>query len=166
MSIINEAIKKARKESGLKEVKDVKIDMGIAGEGTTIAPPAEPSETKWTFMAILSLIITLSFLGSILLYKNLSRPAVEYKPVTQAPASVKPAAVQLPLPQPSLPALKAEDTIKLNGIVYGPDEKWAVINDKIIREGESIPGGKLSLIEKDFVKVVKNNGEELILNLR
>jgi len=59
-----------------------------------------------------------------------------------------------------------KSNIMLNGIVYGPEDKWAIINDRIVREGDSVLNGELILIKKDFVKIRKGDGEEIVLDLR
>jgi hypothetical protein len=168
MSIINEAIKKARNESRLKQTG---IETDMTKKAGPILPPSyspdEPSETKWTLAVILSLVLTISLLGSVLLYKHVSRLNIASTPLTQNPVPEnRPNVFHPAIQTTTLPATKIEDAIELNGIVYGPDDKWAIINNRIVREGDSILDAKISLIKKDFVKITKGNGEEIILELR
>jgi hypothetical protein len=55
---------------------------------------------------------------------------------------------------------------KLNGIVYGEEGKWAIVDDKIVKEGDDLLDGKIVSITRDFVKIEKKDGSELILSLK
>jgi hypothetical protein len=160
MSIINEAIKKARSESRLKQTA-VNDDKTMP-----VVPSIEPSETKWTLIVVLSLVFSISLLGSIFLYSHISQSKITYKPVVQRPEASKQILTHPVIQASSLAVTKMEETLELNGIVYGQDDKWAIINNKIVREGDRLLDGKVSLIKKDFVKISRNNGEEVILNLK
>jgi hypothetical protein len=46
--------------------------------------------------------------------------------------------------------LLVED-LRLTGIVYRPDESYALISGYMLKEGENIAGFKVKLIEKDHV---------------
>lgn len=171
MSIINDAIKKARREF---EVKSGPVTKGPVKTDTPPAPSPVPSagpgasELKWTVVLVISLAVIASLLGSLVLYKNMSdikagisssRSVAE----SESPVSFTPA----PARRKILPLnLSGSNNILLNGIVYEPTDKWAIINDRIVREGDRLSGGTLVLIEKDSVKIRKNTGEELILELR
>jgi len=170
MSIISDAIKKARKESGRKS-QDVAADM-LSGSGTREVSGAAPvpsspipsSEAKWMFVVIASLAVIASLFGSVFLYRYLTRQ-VDSKKVSSAVVMPKPAKV-------SARTLLDRNTtntanpIILNGIVYGPDDKWAIINDRIVREGDAVLGGKLVLIKKDSVRIEKPGGNDIVLDLR
>jgi len=168
MSIINEAIKKASKES-------IKKDNGITAHPTLTKDAGTPliikekTETRWAMMIILSIIISVSLLGSVFLYKYISknfhlRQDIEMPGREDASLlSSKPTARQDVYPH----IMNTNYTLELNGVVCGPEGKWAIINDRIINEGDIIPGyGRLFLIEKDSVRIKKDDGEEIILKLR
>lgn len=72
----------------------------------------------------------------------------------------------MPFQKQVLPSSEVRNAIELNGIVYGPEGKWAIINDKIVREGDSLLGGEITLIAKDFVKIEKDDGGEIVLDLK
>lgn len=159
MSIINDAIRKARKEFEIK-TKPVPI------ETESLPLPSlrpEASEVKWTAVVVASLVVIASLLGSLFLYKHISGIKRELTPSARTKT---PVFFTSSRNKKILPTKRAENSMVLNGIVYGPVDKWAIINDKIAREGNSLQGGTLTLIEKDFVEIVKDNGEELILELR
>ena len=171
MSIIDDAIKKARKQSGRPEAKSSSVTIGVPDAGTSPLSPAASTETRWTIIVIISLIVSISLLGSVFLYRHLSRINSGYRQSVHAsvPSDIKgvPTAVKrLPLAQKSLAGSGQGHRVILNGIVYGPNDKWAIINDRIVRENDDVPGGKLILIKKDLVKIEKSNGEEIVLNLR
>lgn len=163
MSIINEAIKKARKQSAIGDIN--------AGEGSTrgrisITPSFRPSEIRWTMIAVVSLVITVSLLGSLILYKHLNRPDIVVPPPLPGSTAITPSPEAAVQPRAVPPAAKRNTTWELNGIVYEPQDKWAIINDRIVREGDFVGDGKLAVIEKDFVKIERPDGEKVILNLR
>ncbi|MDP8230122.1 MAG: hypothetical protein P9L93_03360 [Candidatus Gorgyraea atricola] len=155
MSIINDAIKKARKESGLKGVGEV-VNL------SEISPSApKTSEVKWIAIVVISLTIIASLFGSMFLYNHITKID---EPVTY---SITERSEPIALSRKAKPSYSEfQETIELNGIVYETLDRWAIINDKIVREGDLLPNGKLILIQKDYVKIQKNNGEELVLNLR
>lgn len=152
MSIINEAIKRARKEFELKRFKAPGPSPQMPKE-EPLSAASPSSDIKWTAIIIVSLVVIVSLLGSIVLYRHLSRIKIDYS-------------IEIPAPK-DMPASYRENTgIELNGIVYGPDDKWAIINDRIVREGDALPGGELTYIAKEFVKIRKANGEEVTLDLK
>ena len=165
MSIINDAIKKARKESSIEE-RPIVID-GVVIPEKKITPVSSDSETRWMTTVVVSLVIIASLFGSLALYKHIVRLNAPYE--TTGTSATQPQEVSSAAyisPRVSLTAPKAEDVLELNGIVHGPEDKWAIINDRIVREGDSLLGGKLTHIAKDFVKIKKDSGDELVLELR
>ena len=168
MSIINEAIKKARRESGRKD-QGVTVDIaGTVKDKITATNPGS-SETKWTLTVVVSLVLIASLLGSVLLYRHASRLNPAYPristPGVKSEKSLSSLARPRKRPRPSS-TRNMETSLMLNGIVYGPEDKWAIINDRIVREGDGVLNGKLILIKKDFVKIRKGDGEEIVLDLR
>lgn len=165
MSIINDAIKKARKESDLKNTSD----KGGFREGrnpppsVTVSSVTKSSEIKWLVVIVISLTVIVSLFGSMFLYRHIVRGNRPYPSVAKksTPLRPKPMAKKVVRPYD-----RFEDTVDLNGIVYEHSDKWAIINDKIAREGDLLPSGKLILIEKDYVKIEKDDGQEIVLNLR
>ncbi len=63
-------------------------------------------------------------------------------------------------------AMKSQDVAKLNGIVYGDEGKWAIVNNRIVKEGDKLLGGEIVSITKDLVKIEKNDGSEIVLSLK
>lgn len=164
MSIINEAIKKARKAPVIKNTDP----PAVFGERPVfVSPPHHASETKWTAIVILSLVITASLLGSLVLYRYLKgRQAPSSLPMPIAKAMTSSPAVSAAIPATASPTAKIKAMLELSGIVYESQDKWAIINDKIVREGDLVMGGKLTYIAKDFVKIKEDGGEEFMLDLR
>jgi hypothetical protein len=165
MSIINDAIKKARREF---QVKNKKPAHAITKEDALPEPKAvsEASELKWSAVVVASLVLIVSLLGSMFLYKHMSRSLTPYNlPIGRAHEEI-PITLNNISQEPSSPTAKLEGVIELNGIVYGAEDKWAIINNRIRREGDAVLGGKVSFIAKDFVKIGYDNGKEVVLNLR
>lgn len=163
MSIINDALKKARKEF---EIKKITTDVTGIPEREP-SPAIEYSDVKWTIGAIVCLVIIVSLLGSIILYSSISKSKVRH---TRAPVRAVESQNSPPLrrtvnAKPSADT-KLPDALELNGIVYGPKDKWAIINNKIVREGDAVLNGRLSFIAKDFVKIKNDAGEDIVLELR
>lgn len=179
MSIINDAIKKARREFEIKKKVAAPSASGpsVPGKVRPVKAVSVPSEVKWTVVVVVSLVVIVSIFGSILLYGHLSRSTLRHKPVARPrvkkgiPVAVKKILPKTeyrpePISRPRYSETRIEDMVELNGIVCGPKDRWAIINNKITREGDDLLGGKLVLIEKDHVRIKKENGEEVILELR
>lgn len=167
MSIINDAIKKARKEFEIRSKKASPVVADVSTKEGSTETTSKSSETKWTAAVVVSLVLIASLLGSVFLYSYMSRP---HTPHSSGMINVRKEAAAPPLARgdqsPMHPITRTEGIVELNGIVYGPDDKWAIINNKIVREGDNLPGGKLAEIAKDFVRIKKYNGEEIVLELR
>ncbi|MDP2921690.1 MAG: hypothetical protein Q8O12_04930 [Candidatus Omnitrophota bacterium] len=153
MSIVNDALKKARKEF---EVKDLRT----AGP---ILETARGADKRWTAVIVISLFIIASLFGSLILYKNMSgpnsaAPADSVNTVQSALNSIE--------QKVSIRPIKARDIVKLDGIMYGDKGKWAIVNDRIVKEGDSLLGGEITLISRDNVKIQKTDGSEIILGLK
>ncbi|MFC1666674.1 hypothetical protein ACFL0P_02215 [Candidatus Omnitrophota bacterium] len=155
MSIINEAIKKARKEF---ETRNRQPSGNIADGESLLKTGLQSSERKWTAVIVASLTLVISLLGSIILYKHMTG--------FEASRNSDLHAIKQFYKKKRLFPLRVKGVMELNGIVYGPKEKWAIINNKIVREGDSLSGGRLAFIAEDFVKIEQNSGEEIVLDLR
>jgi len=157
MSIVNDALKKAGKEFESKDQNTL-----IAVQKTAPTP-----DKKWIAAIITSFVIIASFFGSWVLYKNMS----VFNSGDTSNESGKPAsAVQSTLnsieQNPVARAIKSKDVVKLNGILYGNEGKWAIINDRIVKEGDKFLGGEITSITKDLVKIEKKDGTEFTLSLK
>ena len=165
MSIISDAIKRARKENSTVQNEATPIEATpLPSESTIKKFPKKPREKKITFLYFIIFIILVG--GSLFLYENTFKLDQVYEQAESTNDKVNKLSSFLESRQKiglSKPSIK--DIIELNGIAYGPDDKWAIINDKIVREGDSIPGGALILIKKDSVTILKNNGQEISLDL-
>lgn len=169
MSIINDAIKKARKEFEIKSNRPLKTAAETVSSPAIHRPEIkhEMSDSKWTIVVVISLVVVASLLGSLFLYNHVSSINRETRPSFSA-AEAGPS-VYAPPPKSSkniLSVIEPKEAIFLNGIVYEATDRWAVINDNIAREGDRVPGGTLSVIERNFVEIAKDNGEKIVLELR
>ncbi|MBA3052924.1 MAG: hypothetical protein KKD90_06780 [Candidatus Omnitrophica bacterium] len=167
MSIINDAIKKARKEFEIKN-KGAATTC-VLNEETCLPEKSQEanSEIKWTVTVTVSLVVIISLLGSLALYRHISRAGTGYDPaIRDLKSKVSPSGFNLPAHKQAFHGATIQNAIELNGIVHGPEGKWAIINDKIVREGDSFLDGKVTVIAKDFVRIEKDDGEEIVLNLK
>lgn len=170
MSIVNDALKKAGKE----------FEFNSQGDPTSGQKPAPAEPDKKIFFNDKSntqglearkvfytfLIIAVFVSGAFVLYKNIHRPSLGYNtvgsdntnPVIQSTLS----SIEKNTPK----AMKSQNVAKLNGIVYGDEDKWAIVNDKIVKEGDNLLGGEIISIARDFIKIGKKDGSEIVLNLK
>ena len=156
MSIVNDALKKARKEFEFK-------NRDAAAEKTAVPEVIARAEKKWTVLITVSLVLIVSLFGSLVLYKNLSS-------FNNAGSSDQPSAIQTTLNsmEQKIPVigLKHQNVAKLSGIMYGKEGKWAIVDNRIIKEGDSLLGGQVASITKDMVKIEKKDGSETVLSLK
>ena len=156
MSIVNDALKKARKEFEFK-------NRDAAAEKTAGPEVIARAEKKWTVLITVSLVLIVSLFGSLVLYKNWSS-------FNNAGSADQPAEIQTTLnsveQKISARGLKHQDAAKLSGIMYGKEGKWAIVDNRIIKEGDSLLGGQVASITKDMVKIEKKDGSETTLSLK
>jgi len=161
MSIVNDALKKAGKEF---EYKDQNTGAGAAAFSKEFY---SSSDRKWTVIITVSLVIIASLFGSLILYKNMSRIEAGY---VSSGSDKSVSAIQSVLnnmeQKTVLRAMRSQDFAKLNGIVYGDQGKWAIVNNKIVKEGDKLLGGEIISITRDLVKIEKNDGSEVTLSLK
>lgn len=159
MSIINDALKKAHKEYKQGSAGSNTVNPAVTADKTGFNP-------KLILVIILSAAIAIAFLlGSRHIFKNIKRIAqhsdkklsLKEKDISNELNIVK---------NKSINTLRTRDLVKLTGIVYYTDTRWAIINNKIFKEGDMINSDVISNISKDAVKIKKSNGEEIVLNLR
>ncbi|MFH1478338.1 MAG: hypothetical protein ABIG92_01000 [Candidatus Omnitrophota bacterium] len=176
MSIINDAIRKARKEYSSNTIgkeTDIIIEQKeyAAKEKPSPLATSSLSSHKRLHSFIAALIFLVAFLVSVMLYKQTSRVDAVYVPVApiaNAARTTTPIAPKNPSPARD-PVLEFdENAIELEGIVYDSDPagKWAIINGKIAKEGDDVLGGKVILIMNDYIKIRKPDSEEITLDLR
>lgn len=168
MSIINEALKKAQKETGaIKEGKPTpQIQHYESG-------PSNKIKTKIRLSVVLAilaacflsptLIIGLSLLGKS------GKPS--YTPETTIVSEVPKIETKNASTEPRIDASAYRSTyvmpstFELSGIVLGAGKPFAVINNRIVEIGDEIAGHKVFNIEKDKVMLRKGD-EEITLDLR
>jgi len=158
MSIVNDALKKAGKEFEFNS-QDAQI--------TLAKKPVSDSDKKWTAMITIALVIVVSLFGSLILYKNMAKLNSDYAAAgSKKPVSIIQAALNNIEQKNPIKAMKSYDLVKLNGIVYGSEGKWAIVNNRIVKEGDSLLGGEVVDIAKDFVRIQKDDGSEIVLSLK
>lgn len=184
MSIIAEALKKARKPSLAKK------------KVSSFEKPKEPEKQKTpkkkhspAFYLYATFAFTVVVLSLTVVFYTMRSKAVTTSPQTvvevieKAPyvAPVVPAKppvvpvkkeLRKPPPRPrilkpvaTITSAEVNRSINLSGIMYTQEKPLAVINDAVWAEGEHIGKFEIVDIEKDFVKVV-SSGQEFIIKLR
>ena len=156
MSIINEALKKAGKEkSSLEPV----AALGSARP----APMKEPFNWGPLFVIFVLVLITAPIVAPAF-----SVPFRRTELPTVTPASEKTdrkeqfAVEEVPLFQPAAFPFTQPPLLTLSGIVYSPDDAYCIINDKIVKPGESVQEAKLITITQNQV-VLDFKGQKIKL---
>ena len=157
MSIVNDALKKAGKEFEFNAQ-----DVPALNQKTALGPGK-----KWPVMIPAMFIVVAFLFAAFILYKNAHEPDPDYSSGGTYKSS---SAVQSTLnsierkdaPKP----IRSHNIAKLNGIVYGDEGKWAIVNDKIVKEGDNLLDGEIVSITRDFVKIQKKDGSEVVLTLK
>lgn len=150
MSIINDALKKAEQEGRSKfpllhPLKKLEISQNKYRYFKFTLP----------FIGILS-IISLFFLFNSLSPKKIGVRKMgsgKNRPYSPILSKVIPARTT-----------RVKAGLSLNGIVFSEEGSWAVINDRIVREGDIIGGAKLLNIEENSVELSLPH-KKLILKL-
>jgi hypothetical protein len=166
MSIINDALKKVQ--------HNLDRQKKIVGVDNSAVQPCQ----KEKFSEISKTLIIASFLGSLLVLatfflfspkqeKNNPVITTEEKKVSQDLAQSMPPPApppQAPLSQRSAETKNRVSGLTLNGIARMGEEYVALINNKIVKEGDIVGDRKILSIDKDQVKVF-DSGEVIILKL-
>lgn len=172
MSIIFEALKKATKETLEPEEKS---------QGAEVTKPGILYLNK---TAITTLLIILG-LGSLFFFTfkgddatSKKSPLQEIKaPTSMVTTTVKSAAEGYVPPQPVpkqepqpvtiFKPIISNPRLSLSGIIYGIGKPAAIIENKIVEEGESIKGSKVVKIYADRVELLnESSGEIFILKVQ
>jgi hypothetical protein len=166
MSIINDALKKVQQnfEKHKKALSEAPVD--------------EIPRPKEKFSKLSQAIIMASFAGSILFLvafvifspkqKKIELPPAAATSTPAANVATQVSPVIPPAPKPPAEKLYSSKTriggFTLNGIVSMDGGYVALINNKIVKEGESIGSRRIIGISKEEVKVF-DNGETIILRM-
>jgi len=172
MSIISDALKKAQEQNA-----QFKSKGSSPYSAARQHKPQSYIQKKITvfigtlFLMTLTLAVSWLILGTIM---NLSMPPVAVVPEIQQPPegqiNVEP---RDPSPIANIAnkgilykrATPVSETFILNGIVFGDGKPFAVINDKIVEEGDRIAEAKVVRIEKNRV-TLHLEGEKVTLTLK
>lgn len=154
MSIISEALKKAEKQARLRTpsmetVPSAKSEE-IINQRQIQASKGSKEANIFLALAISGIVVSAAILGSIVLFRNLNLTQVtpEIQKLTSSEVGSDDSYVDSPEPE------KRESIIELNGIVYESKERWAIINNKIVRLGDTVGDERIVEIGKDYVRLV------------
>ena len=176
MSIINEALKKAGKERS-------SLDPIGAYRAEYLMPALEPGLKKnkasfnWGPLFVISVLLLIT--GPIIApffsapFKRGELPTtvtvLSDKTQNSAPRAdlnrkEQFAVEETPVFQPAASPFAQPPYLTLSGIVYSPNDAYCIINDKIVKTGESIQDARLLSITESQV-VLDFNGQKMTLNL-
>ncbi len=174
MSIINEALKKAERE-GQKVLNPP--ERNIAGSFKMGFPKVETGRAKFAHRQWKVLVLGGSILFSLIVIWagfarfRASQDDTSLKGTSEIVLVKSPqidAREDLPIISGSEPALQEEEIVKalpslnLNGIIYGSDASYAIINNKIVKEDDLVEQIKVLKIYKDRVLFNFENREYIL----
>jgi len=150
MSIINEALKKTENSILQNEAKkNASADKKI--------------KAKPFLLYILILLIGI-FLSNFIFSLLGHKAKIAQTPEKTTPQ--QPLALPIFPPQPMLPQEEHKTppgTFVLNGIFFSNDDSYALINNQIVRENESVDGAKVVAITENTVEL-DNQGKSITLS--
>jgi hypothetical protein len=148
MSIIYDALKKVE-NTNLKDFE---------------SPKKEIKKRKTTLFLYAGLVIV-GFLAANIIFKIINNQTSKDALDGSFLAGHKPEVI-LPAPALQTPAAltPSSSRLVLGGILYDETQPYAIINDKVVKVGDSLPGAKLIQIFSDRVELESEDGERI--NLR
>lgn len=140
MSIIYDALKKVEKTADKDAPK-----------------PKDTSKAKPIIIFIL--VIILGFFAGNMLISSLTRS--KFKPTV---SPVLPMQIEKPVlpPAPAEPVRSSEPTLVLNGILFEQDKGYALINNQVLKVGDTIKEAKVQEISMEKV-VLEFEGRKITL---
>lgn len=137
MSIIYDALKKVERSQNLNpEIKINKAD-----------------KARHKIYLIYALVVVLGFFAANLLWGFLIKPLPEKVNVASGDAvkiakaqEIKPVA-PTPAPSPAAATPETKPELTLNGIFFSEDEGYALINNQIVKQGDTVDGAKVVRID-------------------
>ncbi|MFA5004712.1 MAG: hypothetical protein WC561_01130 [Candidatus Omnitrophota bacterium] len=163
MSIINDALKKTAESIQQNSNSQENVTL-------------KPAEKKKSFLIYALIIATGIFLGNFAL--NMLAHKAKPAPITPIPQTIKVAAPQITaqvLAEQQPEAGNTENTLVepakemersdflLSGVFFSDSEKYALLNNQIVKEGEMIRGATLKTITNNAVELEKQ-GQTLIIS--
>ncbi len=170
MSIIYESLKKIEKEG-------IPTPHPIPKSPACPAGGQQPATQKTSVLKLLKLISFYSIFSLIgvaacvFAFKTLlTHPAASKKiPAATKNKPVKQVPLNLPMPFKEAPAypssLKIGPPPTLNGIFFSPNLCYALINNQIVKEGDTVEGAVVQKISEDEVEL-KNRTSVIKLSIR
>lgn len=175
MSIINEALKKAGKEK--EYTHSVPVLQVIKSAPEMGAPAKKPSFNWGPLFVILVLLLITGPIVAPLFSTPFKRGELihsefmvsQQKEVSAPVPASTPAPRQFlieesPLFQSAVPLPANPPALNLSGIMRSPSDAYCIINNKIVKMGESIEGARLIRVESDHV-VLDFKGREITVSL-
>ena len=167
MSIIHEALKKARREQGSIPASGSQEELR-----NKLRTEVERSRSRWNWGPLFVIVVLLLISGPIVApmilapLRQTGGPALVPAPSTERPAARK---SQFGIEEAGLfkmaplAAAKAPN-LRLSGIVYSPKEAYCIINDSILKAGDTVKGATVTSVTPQSV-TLDNQGKQVTLSL-
>ncbi|NQT21806.1 MAG: hypothetical protein HQ579_00010 [Candidatus Omnitrophica bacterium] len=166
MSIIQEALKKAEKES-FKRVESRVESAALPYSEKASVHPLVKDYLPWVYAVICASVVALAVWllmapqrgeesRTLKVAKRINGNELEIKPVvSQSRVAPKPATEKHDIVKVIRRSFYGNSGLTLNGIMYAEGEPLAVINNGIVREGQEVLNVKIVKIRPDAVDVEK-----------
>lgn len=157
MSIIYDALKKVEHSTN----KDIVAEVNKENRGN-----------KWATYLLYLLVACAGVFAANTIFNAFSTCALGPEPVKIAkPAAaepLKPAPVETPTPAPAIVVeTKIEPMIPplmLNGVFFSNDGNYALINNEVVKQGDSVEGIKINKVNLDDVELETSTGVKFKLS--
>lgn len=150
MSIIYDALKKVERSTN----KDIISEVN-----------KERSGNKLTSYLLYVLVACAGLFAANMIFSLFSPPAANPKPAKIASPAAKVAPAPAPIAQKAAPAVIVEAKIEpmipplvLNGVFFSKNECYALINNKVVKQGDSVEGVKVKKVNLEDVELETSTG--------
>ncbi|HUB86917.1 MAG TPA: hypothetical protein VMB22_03425 [Verrucomicrobiae bacterium] len=181
MSLINDALKRAR------DSQQKSPPSGVTPLMPAELPPGNTSGFNWILVAavFLLMIVACFFISLAMAKRTMEKTAavpVAIAPAVTVPEMVAPEAPAVPLVEtkpvkpavatvPPLPAKTSTVVsvvvapVKVQGIMYGSSQPWAIVNGKTVYVGDRVEDFQVKAISKNTVTLTGSDGTDEVLQL-
>lgn len=186
MSIINEALKKAGREKAVSAGYSLDLGVEDARRNLRVEEAKRKNPLNWGpfFIVLVLLLITGPIIAPVFTmpfkhapYGSDSRPAALAPQQTQvalndlgsgqtrqAQFGIEEQPLFNALPAAGSPVMPSRTGFDLSGVVFSPVTSYCILNDKVLKVGDSVAGATVRSIKKNQV-ILDYRGESVELNI-
>jgi hypothetical protein len=172
MSIINEALKKAARQD---QEPLLSLRSETFGKNLGIQAGQRKPHINWGPVFVVSVLV---LIGGPILAPVLSPPfrhamvqSIAWQPVVQTSPSLRGPSLGTRNPQFGIeeggPAIRTpadQPDLNLSGVVISPEGSYCILNERVVKQGDTVQGAKLVAIHPDEV-TLDYHGERIVLTV-